>query len=798
MAAAMAVPEEEVVAALRVRQAALWSRARSLCRRLRVLQARQVERHVRQQLAGLARYVGRVESAPPQALGPELRHLAASATARLRAAQGACDSDATDSSSCGSGSSSSFSSSSGSETDSESPELPAEEPQEAAGPPGPGSAGRHPAACQWAMERAAIICRWTWLQAQVSDLEYRIRQQTDIYRQLRANKGPVVLGDQQPEDLLKHGRLGSTAVVNSKRNKELPPSSSSILKVPSGERHCDLSPSIPSYLLRKVEKQNSHLTDSLGNLMCQSPPINGSPVPSKACTSSHQVNGIINCLNTRTSNSNSLDNLDPDRILSKQKQLNSLAFAAPNPDNSCVAARIRPICKYRKRRLIRTNAVSHLSRKPPKPLTMKCSCEWPTSCILCECKAPIHTVDPDNMSLEERIALLDSGFHPILSLSHGNPLHLHFEALLREDGHHRLSHNLKSLKMSQFGKKPGDLTNVCPKLGPSSISVPAGSLFKAERQLKGSANHSLLVSGPQSHRHSSLMHHLPSLCLQSAPAPYTSQFLPAGSSSMPAKKKKVECSYDINNIVIPMSMAAATRVEKLQYKEILTPSWRVVESKELLSVCEVDPELEDTLDEAYLNHHKEYEELERTRWNSWSSAISNRRGSRSSNKADDRWTPQHQPASPDPGCESLNDLLCAYSSVGNHSPEAYNTPQPLSVKGRARAALSGSEDTRSSTPEMLEDVTQIIQPWKPRSFPLSDAEYQVLLAQPSKGGGEQPDFQQGDSSTKQGFKTNNVDSGVSKTRKPCLLDGHPQADGSRIPEEFAGQPWIAGRLINNR
>lgn len=30
-------------------------------------------------------------------------------------------------------------------------------------------------------------------------------------------------------------------------------------------------------------------------------------------------------------------------------------------------------------------------------------------------------------------------------------------------------------------------------------------------------------------------------------------------------------SYDIDNIVIPYSVAASTRLEKLQYKEILTP-----------------------------------------------------------------------------------------------------------------------------------------------------------------------------------------------------------------------------------
>jgi hypothetical protein len=37
------------------------------------------------------------------------------------------------------------------------------------------------------------------------------------------------------------------------------------------------------------------------------------------------------------------------------------------------------------------------------------------------------------------------------------------------------------------------------------------------------------------------------------------------------RKKRGENAYDINNIVIPYSIAASTRVEKLQYKEIITP-----------------------------------------------------------------------------------------------------------------------------------------------------------------------------------------------------------------------------------
>nr|CAI5820886.1 unnamed protein product [Callosobruchus analis] len=42
------------------------------------------------------------------------------------------------------------------------------------------------------------------------------------------------------------------------------------------------------------------------------------------------------------------------------------------------------------------------------------------------------------------------------------------------------------------------------------------------------------------------------------------------------KRNRVQ-SYDIDNIVIPYSVAASTRVEKLQYKEILTPKWRIAE-----------------------------------------------------------------------------------------------------------------------------------------------------------------------------------------------------------------------------
>ncbi|XP_075274059.1 KAT8 regulatory NSL complex subunit 1-like [Opisthocomus hoazin] len=148
-------------------------------------------------------------------------------------------------------------------------------------------------------------------------------------------------------------------------------------------------------------------------------------------------------------------------------------------------------------------------------------------------------------------------------------------------------------------------------------------------------------------------------------------------------RKEVECSYIINNVVIPMSKAAATRVEKPRYKEIVVP--------------------------------------------------------RSSNKADGRWAGQPQPASPVAGFNCLNDLYMC-SSTGAHSPETCNGLQSLSVRGRTRTVLSCSEDTRSA-PETLDEAMQSVQPWAPRTFPLSDSAYHSLLQCSNEDGCKQADVQ---------------------------------------------------------
>ncbi|XP_074139188.1 KAT8 regulatory NSL complex subunit 1-like isoform X5 [Sminthopsis crassicaudata] len=773
---------EGETAALRDRQAALWDRARRLCRRLQVVRARQVERHVRQQLAGLWRHLAPgaeppsppAPAPPPTARAAELRRLVGSATALLRAVQRDCDSDATDtgsgssccssgSSNVGSGSSSSSCSSGGEEEEEETELLSQAGPGQPPRSPPPAPAGYQKAEWQWALERAAIICRWTWLQAQVSDLEYRIRQQTDIYKQLRANKGPdhletqpwlrfaeaslykslrklwpgltgpVVLGEaQQPEDVIKQqGRMtDSLKVENSK-----------------GSWRLDSAPCSHSLELHNVDKQSSQLMQSLGSTIYPTPsfhPVNGTSSLPKDHTATCHINGVINC-----SRSNSLDNNSPtEETFNKRKRLDSSATSFSPYDSSCIAARIRPLCRYRKRKLLRTNTVSYLSRKPQKPLTMKCSCEWPHTCILCECKTSVKPIDVDTMTLKERIAVLDSGFHPILSLPHDSPL-------------------------------------------------------KEGKHLKGSASSpSMFASSPQALKSSSLEHSLSPYIVDSSAVPSASQ--PSTSSALQtSKKKRSENSYDIDNIVIPMSMATAARVEKLQYKEILTPSWRLVESKEEETLNQIDSELEDTSDDAYRNRHTKYEELERARWDSWTAAaISHRRGnSRSSNKGEGRATQPvpatsltiSQPVSPDTAYHNFNDL--AHSSTGTSSPEPCSLLQSLSIKDRTPVPSSCSEDTCSTTTDVGDDAAQIIQPWERRTFPLSDTSRQALLDQPHKLLPPVP--KQWCSSRKPNPRTQNS-SPESGPIPSSLPEGHFQANSSSCIEEFTSHECFSARLLKNR
>lgn len=187
------------------------------------------------------------------------------------------------------------------------------------------------AAWKYATERAAIASRWTWLQAQISDLEYRIRQHSDLHRQIRNNKGSVTLGGTSPP----HSIPSSPTTVNGYRGQL--PGASCISTKPE-------------------------------------------------CTT---ANGAVN---------------------------NGI-------DYQC--ARTRPLCGFKRRKLLQTTGLHAVSKKAARPSTIRCGCVQPAvPCAVCTGRTdPTYPRDlPEHLSKTERIALLDPCFHPVFSVPEGKQL----------------------------------------------------------------------------------------------------------------------------------------------------------------------------------------------------------------------------------------------------------------------------------------------------------------------------------------------------------------------------------------
>uniref|UniRef100_UPI00358F8C8F KAT8 regulatory NSL complex subunit 1-like isoform X2 n=1 Tax=Myxine glutinosa TaxID=7769 RepID=UPI00358F8C8F len=759
---------------------ALKERAKMLSQRLRLVQVGQLESHLKQQLHGLMgssihrlpplsggvqsalldlphRYSGAstplharsyVYAEDPWEPTPdlqsipgcaeELSHMSRRLQANVRHVERDVDSDATESSS-------------GGETDVED-DMSVEYYME-----GRRSSRQQSATWRWAEERASIASRWTWLQAQVSDLEYKIRQHNELYRQLRNNKGAVQLQiPQSPDELLKHQHL-----------------SAHLGSVEKGFRPPKSTPCSPSLLLSNVNKQSSRFTHTVGGLMtpCSSSSPT-SPGHSRPTTPQRPANGLSNCpqcgANDCSSCAESSDMEDGVPIGNIEQP------SASFHDTTCVAARTRPVRDVRHRRILRDSQVCQATRKAQRPVTTRCTCHWPTSCIVC-CTGNVSriTLDPDAMSLHERVGLLGPSFHPVLSLSHEIPLHIHLEALLRKaEVQHRGLHRTKGLAArkllgkqwpvqvgSPFDRKLrhkldlGISSTKCswskvaldkeqalcldsPRQGASPLLFSeaeeegimhmrkrrrSGHLHLGAGKRRSGKSHPLCLNEAVESSSGTLGRqlHSPALTdvLSSTSVLHGSQAVSVSSTSTSSiqssqRKRRGESSFDINNIVIPLSMATTARVEKIQYKEILTPSWKLVDIKAKPEEDGVDDEVEDLSDEAFGARHAKYEQKEQARWNFWYPSIHRRTRSFHKSLSDGRYTPQ--PPSPDVG---LEQTLAA-------SPGASEAGLSLRLQDRGlRDSLC--ESTRSSTPDMsFEEL--IVQPWERRSFPLRDDELKAL------------------------------------------------------------------------
>ncbi|XP_010559705.1 PREDICTED: KAT8 regulatory NSL complex subunit 1 isoform X2 [Haliaeetus leucocephalus] len=719
-----ALDSEMRTRALLRRQADIENRARRLQKRLQVVQAKQVERHIQQQLGGfLEKTLSKLPTLDPlrhrsqlmltrkaeaalrkaasetvtseglssflksDSISEELERFTASGMANLRSSEQAFDSDVTDSSS-------------GGESDVEEEELTKADPEQ------PHVPLRRRAEWRWAADRAAIVSRWNWLQAHVSDLEYRIRQQTDIYKQIRANKS--VSGSQPLEN-------------------------SGISAANTPESH-----------------------------------------PAKPCGAPRPVNGVINTLQPGLAEHAQGDGQEAEELLHKKQRLNMVSSSS---DGTCVAARTRPVLSCKKRRLVRPSSIMPLSKKVHRNTLVRCSCDVNPSCALCGTRSSTTLEIQYDAPLLERLSQLDSCVHPVLSFPDDVPTSLHFQSMLKSQWQNKPYEKIKPpKKLSLKHRAPMPTSSLSDparkdrhklvnsfftaakrshqKIQPDKAHRPPLDDFTAVSKAERAPERSLVqppaydkkrLRDCSSERSEVLKHHTdvggPSyLSAAATPTPHSpiarqlstssegsataSTSSQGTSSTAQPRRRRGESSFDINNIVIPMSVAATTRVEKLQYKEILTPSWREVDISALKANPDEDnEEIEDLSDSAFAARHGKCEEMERARW-LWSTSMPpQRRGSRSYRSTDGRTTPQlgnpstPQPASPDVGnCHSHSELSHTHSPRSPISPELLSAP--LTPLSRDSMRLLSSEDTRCSTPEAGLDE-QAVQPWERRTFPLS-------------------------------------------------------------------------------
>ncbi|NXN06545.1 KAL1L protein, partial [Indicator maculatus] len=419
---------------------------------------------------------------------------------------------------------------------------------------------------KWLADRARIGSRWTWLQAQISELEYKIQQLTDLHRQIRATKGMVTVEEFPfPKDILKKQMqlADQEALLNATGDSQA-----------ALERQDDfeMSPSSPTLLLRNIEKQSAQLSEIISNLIA---PLNlapaSSPLSSKTCQHRQLVNGIsFRAPDSTEVSSSSSWLLDHQHIKKRRRdrtRLRSLSVTTVS-----TSARTRPLHSFQKRKLYRMHSACYWKQQtsPSRDASFahKAGTRWvlPAS----SWSSSEHSTQP---KLLDYVQELDSAFHPVLSFPSDIPLHVYFETLLRKDDIKGEPLDTSSLGVGFKGSPDNDYNqhHVSTKQWSSgclSTSKPGTSGQLSEGRKKRHLSETAVGERSGRFEAFSFQHTEPEPHDAGATARHTHT---TASQHNSRRRLRSESSYDIDNIVIPMSLVAPSKLEKLQYKEILTP-----------------------------------------------------------------------------------------------------------------------------------------------------------------------------------------------------------------------------------
>ncbi|XP_074220168.1 KAT8 regulatory NSL complex subunit 1-like protein isoform X3 [Camelus bactrianus] len=503
---------------------------------------------------------------------------------------------------------------------------------------------------KWLVDRARVGSRWTWLQAQISELEYKIQQLTDVHRQIRASKSAQL-----------------TEIINS-------------LIAP-----LNLSPT-------------------------------SSPLSSKSCSHKCLANGISRSASENLDEFSSSSSWLLNQKHSKKRRKDRTRLKSPSLTIMNTAARTRPLQSFHKRKLYRLSPAFYWTPQtlPSKETRFLNPTQMP--CLQSASTWSSCEHNSKSQILREHVSELDSSFHSVLSLPSDVPLHFHFETLLKKT---EIKGDLAENKfVGDCIISPSPVHNTSlnqwrngysPICKPQIRSDPSAQLLQGrkKRHLSETAlgertrfeEYAFQRTEPGSHSNFTAVTNVNVL----------SRTQNSSSQNTARRRLRSESSYDIDNIVIPMSLVAPAKLEKLQYKEILTPSWRMVVLQPL-DEYNLGEEIEDLSDEVFSLRHKKYEEREQARWSLWEQSKWHRRNSRAYSK----------------NVEGQDLLLKEY-------PNDFSGGQHCAAGSPAEPPPSESQEPSAHGSPSLNESQEIKSLWwERRAFPLKDEDTQALLCQDEK------------------------------------------------------------------
>ncbi|CAK6970298.1 KAT8 regulatory NSL complex subunit 1-like protein [Scomber scombrus] len=524
---------------------------------------------------------------------------------------------------------------------------------------------------KWLAERAELGSRWSWLQLRLAELEGRIQQLVDFHKHIRSSKGGVVLAESQP---LTDRQIQQTLLRE-------------MAGLSCTASDADTEPCSPTRLLHNIERQSAQLSQIVNSLM---PPLSFSP-PSKQAQTWRGKRAF-------TSGQRGHEVFMPRRLRSRRQQL----FKA---DMSCVCARTRPLVTYHKPKLFVFNIYNPGSPQDLGKTTSILSSLSSSSCSCCSsCDPVVMCSDPDcssNRALPSRTP--SSRSHSLFTLSFDTPLS-HHRALAREEWSQKpLIINAQPSSPAHYNRRSSTPLHRSHKhkhharhrksrvmdLSPIRLADSARSEHRRsnKRKRKRRRIHGLIED------EADVLYHLcdPEESSDEILEESYTQVSRKQASQGFVRKRQGESVYNIDNIVIPMSLA---KVEKLQYKDILTPSWRVVDTQSQIekeAEEEKDNEegqVEDLNDEAFAQRHLALEKREKLCWPSWGKRKCCRRPTRSGSRL-----------------SSSGGGMC---TSGEESSVEWSCAQL-------------DTDEQPSLEEWLPQT-----PWEPRMFPLDDREEALL------------------------------------------------------------------------